>query len=177
MPRAEQGVEVSLKRNRYIAIPRTLCFITRGRDEVLLLRGAPTKRIWANTYNGIGGHLERDEDILASVAREVREETGLTVEHIALRGVVNVDAGDRVGILVFVFSAEHVSGEPVSSEEGTLEWVRRDQLASLPLVEDLPAIIPRILDAGPHAPPFFARTTYDADDQLIIEFAEDDSNL
>ena len=172
MPKADQGVEVSLQRNRYSAIPRTLCFITRGRDEVLLLRGSPTKRIWANRYNGIGGHVERDEDLLTSVIREVREETGLTVANMVLRGVVNVDAGSDVGILVFVFSAEYVSGEPIPSEEGTLEWIRRDQLASLPLVEDLPYLIPRILDADPNAPPFFARTYYNSNDQLVIEFTE-----
>ncbi len=170
MPRTEQGVEVSLKRNRYTAIPRTLCFITRGRDEVLLLRGAPAKRIWANKYNGIGGHVERGEDLLGAMAREIREETGLAVRDIALRGIVNVDAGATVGILVFVFSAEYVSGEPIASAEGTLEWIGRERLAGLPLVEDLPALLPRILDAAPGAPPFFARTHYDASDQLVIEF-------
>ncbi|MGH2593027.1 MAG: NUDIX hydrolase [Anaerolineae bacterium] len=174
MPRSEQGVDVSLNRNRYTAIPRTLCFITRGRDEVLLLRGAPAKRIWPNTYNGIGGHVERDEDILASVVREVQEETGLTVKDMSLRGVINVDAGDAVGIIVFVFSAEYVTGEPISSAEGRLEWVRRDQLASRSLVEDLPAMIPRILDAAPNALPFFARTRYDSDDRLVIRFAENE---
>jgi len=172
MPRSEQGVEVSLKRDRYTAIPRTLCFITRGRDEVLLLRGAPTKRIWADQYNGIGGHLERDEDILASVEREVHEETGLTVDHVVLRGIINVDADDKVGIIVFVFSAEYTGGNLVASEEGALEWIRRDQLAALPLVSDLRAIVPRILDSPPSAPPFFARTYYDERDQLVIEFHE-----
>lgn len=170
MTRSEQGVDVSLKRNRYTAIPRTLCFITRGRDEVLLLRGAPRKRIWANQYNGIGGHLERGEDILSSVQREVQEEIGLLIDRVALRGVVNVDAGDPVGILVFVFSAEYTSGELRASEEGALEWVRRDQLASLPLVPDLPAIVPRILDGRPDDPPFFAHTHYDSDDRLVIRF-------
>jgi 8-oxo-dGTP diphosphatase len=172
MPRSDQGVEVSLKRNRYTAIPRTLCFITRGRDQVLLLRGAPTKRIWANAYNGIGGHVERGEDILTSTAREVQEETGLRVANLRLRGVVNIDAGDEIGVLVFVFSAEYVSGEPAPSEEGALEWVKRDGLESLPLVEDLPAILPRILDAAPDAPPFFANSSYDSADKLVIRFAE-----
>jgi 8-oxo-dGTP diphosphatase len=170
MPRAEQGVEVSLKRDRYLAIPRTLCFITRGRDEVLLLRGAPGKRIWANKYNGIGGHVERGEDLLGAMAREIREETSLAVRNITLRGIVNVDAGEAVGILVFVFSAEYASGEPIASAEGALEWIGRERLADLPLVEDLPALLPRILDAAPGAPPFFARTHYDASDQLVIEF-------
>ncbi len=170
MPRSEQGVEVSLKRKRYTVIPRTLCFITRGRDEVLLLRGAPHKRIWANQYNGIGGHLERDEDILTSVQREIQEETGLTIDRVALRGVVNVDAGDPVGILVFVFSAEYTSGELRPSGEGMPEWVRRDQLTTLPLVPDLPAIVSRILDGRLDDPPFFAHTHYDSDDRLVIRF-------
>ena len=174
MPKADQGVEVSLKRNRYTAIPRTLCFITRGRDEVLLLRGAPDKRIWAGRYNGIGGHVERDEDLLTSVTREVREEAGLAVANVTLRGVVNVDAGSEVGVLVFVFSAEYLSGEPIPSVEGTLEWVRRDQLAALRLVEDLPLLIPRVLDAGPNAPPFFARTNYNSRGQLVIRFSDSD---
>ncbi|HLF29040.1 MAG TPA: 8-oxo-dGTP diphosphatase [Anaerolineae bacterium] len=173
MPQAEQGVEISLKRQRYLALPRTLAFITRGRDEVLLLRGAPTKRLWANKYNGIGGHVERDEDILTSAAREVQEETGLSTQNLQLRGIVNVDAGAEVGILVFVFSAEYVSGELLASEEGTPEWVRRAQLNALPLVEDLPVIIPRILDAGPDTPLFYAHTHYDADDRLVIDFAQE----
>ena len=172
MPKEDRGVEVSLNRNRYVAIPRTMCFITRGRDEVLLLRGAPTKRIWANRYNGIGGHVERDEDVLASVAREVREETGLTVKNLALRGIVNVDAGDTAGVIVFVFSAEYVAGEPLPSQEGTPEWIGREQLDELPLVDDLPFLLPRILDAALDDPPFFAHTRYDAHGHPVIEFAE-----
>ncbi len=38
MPKTDQGIEVSLKRDRYTVIPRTLVFITRG-GRVLLLRG------------------------------------------------------------------------------------------------------------------------------------------
>ena len=65
MSKNDQGIDVSLKRQRYTVIPRTLVFITRD-ERVLLLRGAPTKRIWANKYNGIGGHIERDEDIYSA---------------------------------------------------------------------------------------------------------------
>lgn len=170
MGKSDQGVEVSLKRKRYTAIPRTLSFVTRG-DRVLLLRGAPTKRIWANRYNGFGGHVERDEDIYASARRELEEETGLTIKSISLRGVINVDAGHEVGIIVFVFNADEVEGEPRASEEGTFEWVTRDQLATLDLVEDLPAILPRIFEAQHGDPPFFAHTHYDQNDRLVIRFA------
>jgi 8-oxo-dGTP diphosphatase len=60
MPSSEQGLSF----DRYVCIPRTLIFITRG-DKVLLLKGAANKRIWANKYNGVGGHVERGEDVLS----------------------------------------------------------------------------------------------------------------
>jgi 8-oxo-dGTP diphosphatase len=174
MPKQDQGIDVSLKRQRYTVIPRTLVFITRD-DDVLLLRGAPTKRIWANQYNGIGGHIERDEDIYTAALREVREETGLEVDEVRLAGLINIDGDQPTGIMLFVFTATARSGDPIPSEEGSLEWIKRDQLAQIDLVEDLTTILPRALDLPPGAPPFFAHYHYDEQEQLIIRFAGDDS--
>ncbi len=172
MPKSDQGIDVSLKRQRYTVIPRTLVFITRD-DRVLLLRGAPTKRIWANKYNGIGGHIERDEDIYSAAAREVREEASLAVDDLRLVGLINIDGDQPTGILLFVFTAESQAGEPIPSEEGSLEWIARDQVAQIDLVEDLPTILPRALDLPPDAPPFFAHYHYDEQERLVIHFAED----
>ncbi len=171
MPKSDQGIEVSLKRQRYTVIPRTLVFITRG-DRVLLLRGAPGKRIWANKYNGIGGHVERDEDVYAAARREVREETGLEVEDLRLAGLINIDGDQPAGILLFVFTATSRWGEPIPSEEGSLEWIARDRLAQIDLVEDLPTILPRAIDRPPTASPFFAHYRYDSEEKLVIRFAD-----
>ncbi|HTP08899.1 MAG TPA: 8-oxo-dGTP diphosphatase [Anaerolineae bacterium] len=171
MPKQDQGIDVSLKRQRYTVIPRTLVFITRGAD-VLLLRGAPTKRIWANKYNGIGGHIERNEDVSAAALREVREETSLNVADLRLAGLINIDGDQSTGIMLFVFTATSRSGELVPSEEGSLEWINRDQLAQIDLVEDLTTILPLALDLPPNAPPFFAHYHYDEQEQLIIQFAQ-----
>ena len=70
MGREDQGVAVS--HHRHQVIPRTLCFITHG-EEVLLLLGGAKKRLWAGHYNGLGGHVEPDEDIYTSDHREVNE--------------------------------------------------------------------------------------------------------
>ena len=172
MSKPDQGIDVSLKRHRYTVIPRTLVFITRD-DRVLLLYGAPSKRIWANKYNGIGGHIERDEDIYASALREVREETGLEVEDLRLVGLINIDGDQPTGIVLFVFTAASRSGEPIPSEEGSLEWVAREQFTQIALVEDLPTILPRALDLPRNAPPFFAHYHYDEHEQLIIRFTGD----
>ncbi len=172
MGREDQGVFQS--HGRYQVIPRVLCFITHG-DEVLLLRRGPHKRLWPNLYNGVGGHLEPGEDICAAVLREVREETGLEVRQVRLRGVIHVDVGDPIlGVLVFVFTATAAQRQTIVSPDGTLEWL---PVAELPrkggeMVEDLPVLLPRVLAMGPDDPPFCAAYTYDARDRLVITFAE-----
>src|SRR5512139_3317745 len=101
MPVSDQGVDPT----RYTLIPRTLIFLTRG-DRVLLLKGAANKRRWAGLYNGIGGHLERGEDVLGSARRELAEETGLDCPGLWLCGTVIVDTGESPGISVFVLHGE-----------------------------------------------------------------------
>ncbi len=169
MPRQDQGIDVSLTRRRFTVIPRTLVFIRRD-TYVLLLRGSSQKRIWANKYNGIGGHVEHDEDVYSAALREIREETGLDVENLRLVGLINIDGDQPTGIMLFVFTAQSRSGDPIPTEEGTPEWIARDQLAQIDLVEDLPTILPRALDWPPNAPPFFAHYHYDEQERLIIRF-------
>jgi 8-oxo-dGTP diphosphatase len=166
MPKSEQGVTF----DRYAIIPRTLIFITRG-EEVLLLRGAAHKRLWANRYNGVGGHIERGEDALSAAQRELVEETGLEESKLRLVGTVFIDAGVERGIGLFVFRGEYAGGALHESDEGNLEWVQTSQLGELELVEDLKALLPLILSMRPSDPPFSALYYYDASDQMQIRFS------
>ena len=97
------------------------------------------------------------------------------MREVRLRGVINIPVKDRQGIMVFVFTARAESRQVTPSEEGTLQWVSRDRLLSLDLVEDLPALLPRALDAPPDAPPFFGLYTYDKADRLVIQWATPES--
>jgi len=170
MGREDQGVAKS--RSRYQVIPRTLCFVLHDQD-VLLLRGGPHKRLWAGLYNGVGGHVEPGEDILLAAVREVREETGLAVHDVRLRGLVHVDAGDPIsGVLFFVFTAVADDRQVHRSEEGVLEWVPVTALPVSEMVEDLPVLLARVLPMGAAAPPFFAAFSYDENDRLVIVFAD-----
>jgi len=67
-----------LNTERYAVVPRVLIFPFSADGKVLLLSGAPHKRIWAGLWNGIGGHIEAGESVLTAARRELCEETGLT---------------------------------------------------------------------------------------------------
>ena len=170
MGQNDQGLRAG--KTRYQAIPRVLIFLRNGQD-VLLLKGAPSKRIWANLYNGVGGHVEVGEDIHTAARRELREETGLETDALTLRAIVNIDAGDPVlGILMFVFTGWCTQRKMVDSFEGKLEWIPSNQLPLAELVEDLPWLLPRVLDKDSSEQPLYLHYSYDSSDNLMIRYGD-----
>lgn len=163
-------------RRRYQAIPRTLIFLTghnpqTGAAEILLLKGGPHKRLWANRYNGLGGHVEAGEDVYAAAERELTEETGLAAPSLRLAGVINIatgsdEQGPRPGVLVFVFHGATDVRPVTPSAEGEPQWVALDAYGALPLVEDLHAVIPRVLSG--HF--FYGSYTPDEEGKLHFTF-------
>ncbi|MCZ7422959.1 NUDIX domain-containing protein [Verrucosispora sp. WMMA2121] len=132
---------------RHTVILRTLIFVLRG-DEVLLIRyqsgdgdtaGEKSERV--GIHNGIGGHVEAGEDILASATREAMEEAGVKLEAPRIAGVMHIDGFAGKQILNFVVVAS-THDEPISEcDEGALDWVNIDHLDKLHTFSDLKPLL------------------------------------
>ena len=59
-----------------------------GRRVLLVHRNKRPDDAHRGKYNGLGGKLERDEDVVACIRREIREESGLECDALSLRGTV-----------------------------------------------------------------------------------------
>lgn len=137
---------------------------------MLLLKGSPSKKLWAGLFNGIGGHIERGESPLQAAKRELIEESGIQPERIWLCGVVIIDVEENTGVGLYVFRAETAFQSVKTSSEGDLLWVHEKDINALPLVEDLPQLLPKVLAASPETPPFSAIYRYSDHGQLSIHF-------
>lgn len=83
-----------------------------------------------------GGHVEPGESFVASVIREVREETGLTIEKPQLCGLKQFLRDDGVRYVVFFFKTDCFSGELTPSDEGEVFWISRSELGDYRLAND-----------------------------------------
>ena len=75
-----------------------------------------------------GGHVEEHEPIVDSVIREMKEETGLDIEQPRLCGIKEWINEDGSRYVVFLFRADRFSGELVSSSEGRVFWMEKEDV-------------------------------------------------
>lgn len=159
---------------RWMVIPRTLIFLTNNGDLLLMKRGEQ-RRVFPNRYNGLGGHVERDETIEAAALREVHEESGILpeqVRNLRLRGISHVVSGAAGGILIFIFTGEALTRAVQTSAEGELHWIPLQRVYDLPLVDDLPQVLPRLFGATARDALIYMHVSYDADDRMCIRFSD-----
>ncbi len=83
---------------------------------------------------GVGGKFKDGESPEECAVREIREETGLSVQKLSYRGIVTFVNGEY-SELMHLFTCKEYSGTVGECDEGTLEWVNKNEILSLDLWE------------------------------------------
>ena len=104
-----------------------MCMICNQKCEVLV-QNKTNHPDWSG-WNFPGGHVEKGEYVTPSVIREIKEETGLTVENPRLCGIKEFHkAKDGKRYIVFLYMANRFSGELKPSVEGEVFWYPLSEL-------------------------------------------------
>lgn len=106
----------------------TLAFLKRGNEILLINRH---KAPWLGSWNGVGGKIDKDEQIFDSMIREIKEETDISLTHKQLKycGTVTWDAFDAQGTGLYLFIADVGDCQletPIATDEGILDWKTLD---------------------------------------------------
>ena len=118
--------------------------VIRGGKVLIVRRARPPAR---GVYTLPGGGVEVGENLLEAVAREVREETGLAVQPVALAGYREAIARDQDGrverhFVILPFVARWIAGEPVLNDElSEAMWLHPSELAGLSTTQGLAEIV------------------------------------
>lgn len=140
----------------YTPILATLAYVlSPDKSRVLLIHrnARPDDAAWGR-YNGLGGKLERDEDVLAGLRRELREEAAIEADALMLRGTISWPGFGKGGEdwfgFIFVVTA-WTGAPPAFNPEGTLEWLPVARLldGSLNLWPGDKFFLPLVFDNNP----------------------------
>ena len=114
-----------------------ICLVYKN-DEILVVDRK--KKDWPGlTFPG--GHVEADEDFNASVIREVKEETGLSINNPILCGIEEFKTEKEDRYLMLYYKTNKFSGKIKESKEGKVFWIKRKDLNKHKLSLDLKRIL------------------------------------
>ncbi|OKY75899.1 MAG: 7,8-dihydro-8-oxoguanine triphosphatase [Desulfobulbaceae bacterium DB1] len=138
----------------YSPIVATLGFVlSPDRKQTLLVhRNARKDDPHLGKYNGLGGKMRADEDVVGCMRREIREEAGIECVAITLRGTISWTSFGKNGEdwLGFIFRIDRFSGTPFAdNKEGTLSWQPVELLHTLPMWPGDRYFLPLVFDDDP----------------------------
>ena len=113
----------------------TLCYIQRDGCYLMLHRVKKGHDENAGKWIGIGGHMEENESPEECIRREAREEAGVELTDLRLRGVITFILPDWGNELTFLYTAQTDGVPAPECEEGVFRWVPIGDVPDLPLWE------------------------------------------
>ena len=139
----------------------TLCHIEKDGCYLILHRVKKENDLNHDKWIGIGGKFEDKESPEQCNAREVLEETGLTLLDAQYRAVVTFVSDEWETEYMHIFTSSSFSGELHECDEGELVWVPIPKVYSLPLWEG-DKIFLKLIE-NPDQPFFSLRLEYQGD--------------
>ena len=127
-PHRKQSPEISMRNT-------TLCHIEKDGRYLMLHRVKKENDLNHDKWVGIGGKFEDGESPEECNAREVFEETGLTLQNPRYCGIVTFVSDKWETEYMHIFYADEFSGTVTDCDEGDLEWIDKHELLKLPLWE------------------------------------------
>ena len=119
---------------RYIGTLTTLCYLEKDDKYLMLHRVKKKNDVNQDKWIGVGGHALSYESPEDCLLREVQEETGLLLTDYRFRGIVTFALKDVETQYMCLYTANGWEGElDYNCPEGALEWVAKEQIASLEL--------------------------------------------
>ena len=125
-----------------------MCLICDG-NKVLIQEKVGTKGLVFP-----GGHVEEGESLLESVVREMKEETGLTIENLKICGFKDWIQEDGTRYVVLLYKTHKFTGELKSSDEGRVFWIDRAEINSVNLIWNMKELL-EIFDTDLYSEFFF----------------------
>ena len=117
-----------------MAILAILCYLQKD-GKTLMIQSQKKGHFKEGYWNGLGGKLKSGETPEECVIREMKEESGLTVSHPRIAGILLFPAQNGDDWYVFVYTAWRYTGRVRSSSEGLVKWILNSNLPALQMAE------------------------------------------
>ena len=95
----------------------SLCYIEKDEKYLMLHRTKKNNDINENKWIGIGGKFEVGESPEECIIREVKEETGLTLNSYKFRGIITYISKTWETEYVCLFTSDNFSGKLIECKE------------------------------------------------------------
>lgn len=142
----------------------TQIYLIHEGSWLMLLRNKKHNDINHDKWIAVGGRKEKDETIEECAVRETFEETGLICDELIYQGKVLFEYDTNEPELIYIYTCEKYHGALHECNEGTLAWIKEDQIMDLSLWEGDRIFLRKMLEGNDE--PFSITLHYDINDSL-----------